>query len=489
MAISPTCVADCATIIKHFERHMLSAPTEASILGALTPQLAAIQINGKSAASNLKNLVDPPVASQVLNAFATKASTGQVVSSAIQNDFEQTASVTKSVDIDNWQEWLKSCIPCDLRIEFRLELIGKLDDSLLAILEEMLNQYLKQIAFILNLLNATDVYGDVCPLLFAMQDICIPDLQRILSLLASILYRMSVRKLQAVDLLKLLLIPLFQPLFLGILGLLHQYKTLITDPLVCVSASINTQLGKLKTGSIFNESLANELATKSAAVGLVSGVAQTDELRTNLNAARQPFNDLDEGITALQNGVGLAGHQLQRLMQVGIFEVENLINELRREIEAFVGINSNETVDFLLNQYQKLIIFRLISFIAALVKALTVGFNCDFDNPAKAEDTVSKFLTDFLGPNAPIIVTNENGRINLFVNPELKNPLKQTIESKNLAIEVTGNKEVDAAFDAIISQSSAPLTIKPACVFDPTGTEDNKLAEWLRTLDATGEPA
>jgi hypothetical protein len=255
---------------------MLSAPSEASIVGALTPQLASIQVNAASAASNLRNLTEPPVPKQVASAFASNASSGDSAIAAAP-DF---SDMSKIADINNWQEWLKSCIPCDLRVEFRTELIGKLDDTLLEALEEMLNQYLKQIAFILNLLTATDVYGDVCPLLFAMQDICIPDLQRILSLLASILYRMTVKELSSVDLMKLLLIPLFQPLFLGLLGLLNQYKTLITDPLVCVSSSINTQLGKLKTGSVLNETLANDLANKTRALG--SGEFAAEDMRVKV---------------------------------------------------------------------------------------------------------------------------------------------------------------------------------------------------------------
>jgi hypothetical protein len=479
--MDPNCAPDCATIIKHFERHMLSAPSEASIVGALTPQLASIQVNAASAASNLRNLTEPPVPKQVASAFASNASSGDSAIAAAP-DF---SDMSKIADINNWQEWLKSCIPCDLRVEFRTELIGKLDDTLLEALEEMLNQYLKQIAFILNLLNATDVYGDVCPLLFAMQDICIPDLQRILSLLASILYRMTVKELSSVDLMKLLLIPLFQPLFLGLLGLLNQYKTLITDPLVCVSSSINTQLGKLKTGSVLNETLANDLANKTRALG--SGEFAAEDMRAKANAARQPFNDLDEGISAIQDASGMAVSHLHRMMQVGIFEIQTLLDELTREINSFVGLNNRETVEFLLNQYQKMIIFRLISFISALVKALTVGFNCDFNNPAKAEDTVSTFLNDFLGPNTPIIVgSNTQGKIQLIINPDLVNPLKDVIATNNVVIQATGNVEVDAAFSAIITQSSQPVTVKPACVFEPSGTSGNKLAEWIKELEATG---
>lgn len=483
-----TKAADCSSIIKAFEKHMLSAPSEASIVGATIPKLAAIHSNAVSAANGLRNLVSPPIPSEVLSSFNNDANTGNEPAITIPDPFSQL--VTKNVDIKNWQEWLKECIPCDLRVEFRAELIGKLDDQLLDILEEMINQYLKQISFILNLLNATDVYADVCPLLFAMRDICIPDLQRIISLLASILYRMSVKELSSIDLMKLIVLPIFQPIFNGLLGILNQYKVLITDPLTCVSANLNSQLGKLKTGSAVNQTLVNDLVEKTTALGLVSGEAQRSQLRTQLNNARQPFENIDKGIEAMQEATGSAVFHLHRLMQVGIFEIEALLDELRSEFASFLNINDKESVEFLLNQYQKLLIFRLIEFIAALIKALTVGFNCDFNHPAQAEDTVSKFLNDFLGPDAPVIVRNtaDTNAIQLVFNPELTKSLKETIpnDGSGPILAPSGNAEVDSAFSAIISQSSQVVTIRPQCVFEPGEVDNNKLAQWIAELNATG---
>lgn len=487
-------VADCATIIKAFQKHLLSAPSEEAIIGSLTASVAGIQVNAASAASNLRNLSDPPIPNEVLGAFSASAnSSGAELSISLPD-------TNKSTDPANWQEWLKDCIPCDLRLQFRVELASNIDDEILKALEAMLASFLQQLDFILNMLNATDVYGDVCPLLFSIQDICIPDLQRILSLLASILYRMTVRELNATDLMKLLIMPIFQPIFQALLGLLNQYKILVTDPLTCVEANLVTQLNKLKIGSVFNETLANDLTDKANAIGLVSGVAQTQDLRKKMQDARQPFKNLDQGITALQDASGQAAFHLHRLMNLGIAEIESLLDDLKREINKFIKDNNIETSEFLLNQYQKLIIFRLIAFISALVKALTIGFNCDFNNPAKAQDTVSKFLNDFLGPNAPIIVTSDkDGRIQLITNPDLQIPIRDIIKSNPSVITVTlginspniltpsGNPEVDKTFDAIISKTNQPVSVKPECVFEPSSADGNKLAEWIRELKQTGE--
>lgn len=497
--------ADCAAIIKSFEKHLLSAPSEGAIIGTTLPKLAAINSNAISSANHLQNLVNPPIPQEILGAFNTGASSGEEPSVDIPGGFSQVAS--RVVDIKNWQQWLAGCIPCALRVEFRAELLGKLDDQLIAILEDMVNQYLKQMSFILNLLNATDVYADVCPLLFAMRDICVPDLQRILSLLASILYRISVRELTGLDLMKLLIMPIFQPIFSGLIGILNQYKILVTDPLNCVVANLNAQLSKFQTGDTVNERLVNDLVSKADALGLISGESQKADTRKILNNARQPFASVDAGITAMQDAAGSAVFHLRRLMLVGIFEIESLLDELKSELASFLGINDRETVDFLLDQYQKLLIFRLIAFISALVKALTVGFNCNFDDPVQAEDTVGKFLNDFLGPDAPVIVHNtETGEIQLFVNPALTAPLKNTpFRETPVLVQVgvfstqavsqpasigsvvtpTGNTEVDKTFNAIMSQSNRAITVKPRCVFEPE-SDGNKLAQWIAELNATG---
>lgn len=499
-----THAADCGAIIKAFEKHMLSAPSEGAILGTVLPKLAAINSNAVSSAQHLQNAVNPPLPKEILGAFGSNA-TGTETTTAPSSEMSILAA--SQVDIQNWQQWLASCIPCELRVEFRAELLNRLDNQLLSILEEMVNQYLKQLSFIINLLNATDVYADACPLLAAMSDICIPDLQRILSLLASILYRMTVRELTSLDLMKLLVMPIFQPIFSGLIGILNQYKMLITDPLNCVVANLNGQLSKFQTGSVINEALSRDLVDKADALGLISGETQRAETLKKLNDARQPFTSIDEGITAIQDAGGLAVFHLRRLMVVGIFEIESLLDELKSELASFLGINERETVEFLLNQYQKLLIFRLISFISALVKALTSGFNCDFNDPAKAEDTVGKFLSDFLGPNAPVIVHNNvvTGEIQLLVNPEVTAPLKDTLQFSDVPvitqvgistqetrpsigtiISPTGNKEVDSAFDAIMAQSSQAVTIKPRCVFKSGSADSNKLVEWIAELNATG---
>lgn len=485
-----TKASDCAAIIKAFEKHLLSSPSEGAILGATLPKVASISSNATAASNQLKALTNPPVPEELLSTFGnTPEQNGNLV---------EIPQVNNLVDVNAWKDWLEKCIPCSARLEFRTDLVDGLDDDFIDMLFQMANLFLKELSFLINLLNASDVYADICPILFAMQDICIPDLQRILSLLASIVYRMSVRDMQSLDLMKLLIMPIFQPIFSGLVGMLNQYKLLVTNPLTCVVGNINTQIGKFKTSGVINEDLILNLTDKTEALGLISGKAQKQSLQSELSAARQPFVDIDSGITAMQTGLGTSLVHLERLMTVGIVEIEALLFEYKRELSAFLGVEGKETVEFLLNQYQKLIIFRLISFISALVKANTSGFNCNFDNLSKAEDTVGSFLNDFLGPNSPVIVTNNTttGDIQLFLDPALAKTLDNAINTgdvstirvinPNLPFSSTDSPEVDRAINAIIAQTIKPVTIKPSCVFNTGEVDSNKFAQWIAELEATG---
>ena len=478
--------ADCSSIIKAFEKHALSAPTEPAIMAGALPRVAAINMNAAAAASNLRNAVNPPIPNEAVSgSFSEAQSTATTIDLGLS--IPGTNSNTSVTDPKDWRDWIESCIPCELRLDLRIDLLNSLDDALLDILEQIINNYLKELAFILNLLNATDVYADVCPILFALRDVCIPDLQRILSLLAGILYRMTVRELTNIDLLKLLVLPLFQPIFNGLLTLLNQYKVLVTDPLQCVVANLDAQLNKIKMSSTLNESLVNELVTKADQLKLLESDSDKEEMRASLNKARQPFESLDQGIESMQSAMGASVYHLRRLTMVGIFEVESLLAELKRELANFLGIDENETIDMLLNQYEKLLIFRLISFIAALIKAKAIGFNCNFDNPAQAEDTVGRFLSEFLGPNSPVIVTNNSvtGEIQLLFNPTTKSTLEANIpESRQRfsTLLASPDPEVSVAINGIIAQSSQPVTIKPACVFDSGLVDNNQMAQWLKEL-------
>lgn len=457
-----THTADCATIIKAFEKHLLSAPTEEAIIGSLTPRVAIMNVNTISTASNLENLLNPPVPTEILNTFNSTATDQPSFS------IPEAPERTSSSDINNWQQWLRDCLPCVDRIEFRAELVNNLDDNLILSLENLVNQYLQEISFMLNLLNAQDVYSDTCQFLFSLQGTCIPDLQRIVSLLSSSLYRLISAEFLNIDIMKLLIAPLFQPIFIGYAGLLSQYKNLIVNPLRCVQGDIQAQLAKLK----------------------LSGISTGD-----FTLAHEPFKTLDKAIQGTNNSVGTAVTQLDRWISIGINEVDSLLIKFQQELNSFLGTNNKANTEFLLQQYQKLILFRLIELVGAIIQAQIGGFSCKADKPQDLQDSIAQFLTDFLGPNIPVLITRtDSGDIQLVLNPGTFTPNQisqlsgsSTPLTSTSVIQPSGSVEVDNSLSAIIQQLSQPVTVKPTCIFNSASADANRLNTWIQELEAIGD--
>jgi hypothetical protein len=502
---------DCTQIVKAFQKKLLSASDEGSIMGGMMAATAMMQVNAVSASGNLANAISPPIPQIILDALAAASAVGPKVKLPSDTG-ELLRSLTKGNELAGLGlEWLERCVPCALRIKFRSELAFSLSDLLLDILEDMLNNFLKELAFIMNMLNSTDVYQDACLLIKSLEDVCIPDIQRMISLLSAILYRTTSKEImQQVDIMKLLIYPIFQPIFTNITQLFGQYKSLVTDPLQCVVSQLNAQLEKIKTGGFLNNSTINSIETRTielekiAKISGVEGIAgpgevdfQSDEVKTSLKNAQQAGLAYDGQIGAMQDSLGSAVFHLRRMVMSGIVEVESVLSELQSELQKFVGGGQEETLEFLLAQYDKLLVVRMIQFLSAMVTALAGGFSCDIPNEEAGNVVLAQFFDQFLGPQSPVIlqvdpVTNDviltldsgvlqplavagEASINLSANSQVANP--------PILIDPTGNNEVDQAVSAIIKQAVTPVRVKPRCFFDTQRPDDDRLAAILAELN------
>lgn len=490
--------ADHAAIIKVFQKTLMSSSSEEAVIGSVLPKVASMQVDSNAAASNLINAVTPPIPKEVSSLLDAANEGVELPKVEIPNELFGGA-VDQALGVANWQEYLEKCIPCNSRVILRAGLVDLLSDTLLATLEQLINNFLKELAFVMNLLNAPDVYQDACLLLKAMNDVCIPDLQRMLSLFAALLYQMTAEELASFDLMKLIVTPIFQPIFIGIATLFGQFKGLICDPLECVVTQLDLQIEKLKAGSFLNSPALRDV--EEGAVGadiLVQNLTfgegdSAQEVNEAFDAARTATGDWDQGLTAIQNSMGSSLVELRNLTFGGVREVQSKAEELVSEIQKFVGDSDGETVDFMLRQYKKLRLIRMIGFISALVKALIGGFNCDLDGPDAAQHTMAQFFDNFLGPDAPVIVQvdPDTNDIKLFFDRTAIQELSVAVDAGDtstvppLVIDPTGDEEVDAAVNAILSQALQPVTVKPKCFFETTDSDSDKLQEFISKLDAT----
>lgn len=485
---------DCATIAKAFQKKMMTAPNEGAVIGTMMPSVVMMQVNATSAANNLVNAINPPIDPSLLEQLQALGEEGLKVE--FPGDLPDIGTGNQLVKLG--LDWLEECIPCNLRLLTRAELSLNVSDILVDIMDDMLQNYLKELAFVVNMLNATEIYQDACLLLNALGDVCIPDLQRMISLLSSILYRETSKEImQQVDVMKLLIMPIFQPIFSNITSTFSMYKSMVTDPLQCVVSNLDRQLEKMKTGGIVSNPQVSAIEARTAELdralgGLAGdpamgffGTANAEAIKPTLLATQSVGNSYDDGISAIQNSLGTAVFELRRLVTSGIATVESVLYELQTELQKFVGGGQNETLDFLLRQYEKLLMVRMIQFISAIVQAKAGGFTCAVPNAESANVVLTQFFDNFLGPNSPIVIQVDPDTNDVILLVENDATAALADENGPLVLDSTGDEEVDNAVNAILDQATTPVTVKPRCFFETQTDDDNKLAEYLALLDAT----
>lgn len=501
-----TKLQDCSTVAKAFQKKLMSANSEDAVMGNMLPTVAMMQVNSNTVSSNLTNALDPPIPQAVLDVIAGE-SAAEGPKDDLPVDPEDLLDKAAQMGI----EWLEKCIPCNLRLKFRAELGLALSDTLLITLENLLSNYLKELSFVLNMLRAPDVFQDACLLLRSMKDICIPDLQRMISLFAAMLYRETSKEIASIDILKLLITPMFQSLFSGIVTLFSQYKGLITDPLQCVVSNLGFHLDNLKTGGFLTSGQINSIEQNvfemdkalggilgagnlGAEFGII-GSANITEARKAAEKAKRAGDSLDEANQAMQDTLGSAVFHLRKMTMVGVIEVESILGNLEAELFKLIGGSEKENTDFLLRQYNKLLLIRMISFVSALIQALSGGFDCDTTNPNTADEVLGQFFDQYLGPQSSVVLVKDpvSNRIQVQLsNGKFEENAIEALASLNilqdgnppLIIEPTGDNEVDKAISAIIEQAVSPVAIKPKCFFEDVD-DQSKLAQFVADLNAT----
>lgn len=470
-----TKLQDFSIIAKAFQKKMISASAESDVIGSLLSPVAMMQVNSDSVVSNLQNSINPPLPEGLVETLRNAAEEG------VQVELPGTTSAAISRITSLGREWLEKCIPCNLRLNFRVDLFGTINDKLLDILVDVSNNYLKELSFVVNMLNTGLVYQDACLLLSALKSVCIPDLQRMISLFSAMLYRETSKELLGkIDIMQLLVMPIFQPIFINIVQLFAQYKSLVTDPLQCVSANLAFQLEKIKTGGLVSDPQINSIEAKTQEIQKLFGRSEIPSDDTNvaglLRSLRSEAEDYDSGISQLQSALGNSTFLLRKMLMVGIVETETILSQLLRELQVFTGAQGTDNTDFMLRQYDKLLIVRLIIFLSAVIQALNGGFTCDIPNEQAGNVVLAKFFEDFLSPQVPIsiVIDRDTNDVQLFLDPANR-PIMG-----NRTISTVGNSNTDQILQNILRVASTKTSIKPKCLFEVSVEDADKLASYLQ---------
>jgi hypothetical protein len=346
---------DCSLIASFFERCCHSIPTEAASFAPLTRQLQGTKNFANTAQKTLSSYIRAP-----------GENPGAAVNPALALQalkIGDTTTATYGSDFGNQLlDWLKNCIPCQLRIVSYLELHPNLD--LLGAFKTDIKEKLKMLMDLVNSLKNFDIYSDICELLKLLNFMCIPDLQRIITALMALLILQVPNLDGIVAFLQSLVSFIFAPIFMGLTSLLDQLGLLVVNPLQCIIDAIDEQMQKLNYQS---ESLAKA----------------------------------QESLDSFTNGLSMIKSQIIEAKQLLQQKIEFYINQVRKMIPQINFGNSS----YLHLSFKKLQIVRMIGVVVGIIAMLSKGLSvCSNQGKSPEKSELDNFFNTYLNPNQPFII-------------------------------------------------------------------------------------
>lgn len=464
--------SDCALIAQTFERGAHATPTEAAVFATLSRNIQNNKQFAIAASDSMSTYLGMPQEDAQTTAaeaaqFASDVNTnGGGGSSAQTNAFMQSLNIGTQKQStygpsfgEQLLEYARDCIPCDLRIMAFLELHPNID--LLGVLEEHLKKQLQMLIDIGNLLNNFNIYGDFCELLNLLSFMCIPDLQRIIATLMA-LFTLQVPQLDGlIGMLQGLIVPLFAPILMAITSLLDQFSVLVTNPLECVIDAIRQQLRKLNV--------------------------ETPDFSFDVTLAKEnPLSQISGGLEALN-------FQLQD----GVQTIKNKLKFYIDQVQAMLAEMGGGDSAYLEAKLAVLQLVRMISFVVAIITALTKGhLACSSTGQPSNNTEIDNFFRNFLNPQSPFdIWIDEDGEIHIdedlpnFTNIVQPPNTRETLKEFGNVLQFEGEPLLDIAVAQAVDEAVATLTTSAEiiipCKLEITASNVEKINQWITELNQT----
>lgn len=241
---------DCMTCQKAFERSAAYATTEESVFAMMSTILTPM----RTQSAGLVNQLD--------------ASDNRVDATGFKNQNNATE------DDEGYFQKLKSnwvpggsndplgglfdskCIPCD----FRFDTVGQatianfenFGNAFLEHWKQWLMMFMKQLMALKDLFSLPDKFIDICALIkFFLDFMCVPDLQRMLSVFMALMTRISFDFTGVLNLVLGLIAPLITPFLSAIVDMLAEYIMMIVKPIECIINAIQNMISKLDYNVLF----------------------------------------------------------------------------------------------------------------------------------------------------------------------------------------------------------------------------------------------
>ncbi len=409
---------DCNLIADAFERGVAHDSTEASVFAPLSRTVQ----NTKSFASG---------AQKVLAGYQPNISATEGLK--LQNQ-------TVTLSSEKLSKAVKDCIPCLGRIVSSVDLnVGSnLIDSLKADVSRRLNVLNK----ISDLLSNVDIYGDYCQLVGFLNSMCVPDLQRMLSILASLITDFGGGLISLNGLLQTLISPFFTPILMSMQSLLDQFVQLVLSPINCIITSIQLNIKKLDIGN--------------------SG------LSGNLDVAKQTIRKESNDIQGqIRSGMTELGSMLEQGNTLIRNKLDFYFKQLDKVLKSF-GENSLSTISI---SSRKLVVIRLIGLIQAIIKVQNQGINiCDKQNKPRISE-LDNFFGTFISPTSPFVIS---------VDPDGGLRIEEKPRGGSTAPPGSFSPQPKKLLETNLF---APVSTVLKCKFATTAEDADKVNNWISQLN------
>lgn len=434
-----TALQDCMLIVQIYERGAHSTFNEAAVYAPLAHNLENAQAFADHAADSMATYLRTPAVDTQVPTDSTTALQGLTFGNT-------SVSVSGSTFGKDLLDWAQNCIPCMARIVALMELHPHVD--LLGALEADIVARLSFLNDLTGLLSNTDMYNDFCALLNALSFMCIPDLQRIIALLATLLAFQGLELDGLIGMLQALIAPLFMPILSAITSLLDQFSLLVVSPMDCILDAINEELRKGKSQVSWMGKMASEGG--DAAVS---------------NAMKTASGGLEE----LSKAIVDAKKKVHEKVQFYIDQMKALLGEL-----------NGGDIAYLKGTLRKLTIVRLIGFVTAVITAISKGqslCSSGSSNPSKSE--LDTFFADYLNPSSPFqFSVDDNGNIHI------DEVLPTTLQNQDNVAVFDGGPLLDPQVVQTIQTSlEQPIQAVITCRFSTTKDEAEQVNEWIEELN------
>lgn len=429
-----TKIQDCNQILAAFERGAHFNSDEASVYAPLTRHLQNIRSAARSSKQIVQNYKTQPVA-PIQSSDPVPGQTGLL----INNQYINIPSGKTSTDV--LSRALKECVPCAQRPLLGLDL--NVGSQLLNALKADVQRRLSVLDSIKSMFTNLNVYSDYCQMLSFLNSMCVPDLQRMALLLASMLtdYGSGLGNLTAM--LQALIAPFFYPVLISINGMLDKLVQLVLNPMNCIITSIQQVITKLNVGSVIN----NQTLTNQ---------------QKNLSSTGQEVN-ID--IKQLE-GVAKSGLiDLYQKLNEGNATLRKKLDFYTRQLDKLLKQWSGHNTSYISTANNKLLVIRLIGFVRAMINAKQSNFVCNGQQPTTNE--INTFFTKFLAPNTNFNITVDKDG-NLQVQEKINSPVTITV----------------GISAPLLKSPIIPVSQIFKCKLNTSSQDIDKVNQWMSQLDS-----